>query len=94
MFLNFQTQADIRGEIIAAFGQLKRPATMPEIASAIWFSSAIDGTRKGVNETVRLEMTRMIGEGLLEPVELPHNKITSTTYFRPDLLTRLSFIKD
>jgi len=92
MFLNFQTQADIRNEIFISFSDLKRAATIPEIAAAIWFRSAVDGTRQGVADTVRQEMVRMAGEGLLELVDRRPDQ--TMTYYQPELLSRLAWIAD
>lgn len=89
MFLSFQTQQDIRNEIIESFARLDRPATIGEVVSKIWSRSAIDGTREGVNRTVNAEVRRMMQDGILE-CERYEN---STHYFRISALDQLARIK-
>jgi hypothetical protein len=92
MFLNFQNRADIRAEIIDSFATIKRAATAPEIASAIWFRSGIDGTRPGVHQTVLQEIRRMVREGAMEVADVPYQQ-QGETYYWPDVLTRLAIIE-
>lgn len=93
MFLNFQTQADIRNEILISFAQLKRAATIPEISAAIWFRSAVDGTRDSVHSTIKQEMVRMSREGQLECVGYRDTHPT-LAYYQPELLSRLAWIAE
>lgn len=92
MFLNFQTQADIRNEIRSALGELRRPATAAEVGAAIWFRGAVDGTQSGVYQTVAQEIKRMASEGEIEVVEdrLVFGKYMP--YYRAGPLDRLAHI--
>ena len=92
MFLNFQTQADIRNEIRVSMGEIKRPATAAEIGRAVWTRCAVDGTLGGVIDTIRMEVQRMAYDGELEKVEAPAHDRSGLPYYRLLVLDRLASI--
>lgn len=92
MWLNFQTQADIRNEIRIALAEIGRPATAVEIGRAIWTKCAVDGTMKGVLDTIRMEVERMGYQGDIEKVDPPAHMPPNLHYYRPLPLDRLAAI--
>jgi len=88
MTLNFQTQADVRDEVVESLIQLKTPATLTQIAEVTWFRCAIDGTRPMVQGTVNGAIRAMVDEGLVESVRFED----SQHYFQLNVLARLALI--
>ena len=90
MFLNFQTQTDIRNEITETLDQLQRPASIGEMVKVIWSRCGIDGTIKDVRRTVNAEVRRMSDEGVLETVLYKNGQ----HYWQMNVLDRLASIPD
>jgi hypothetical protein len=89
----FQSQIDIRHEILKTLAELNRPATSPEISAAIWFRCRVDGVRSDVYETVRHEIRVMVIEGILE-VDTSQERKYEPYLKVADILTLLAYITE
>ena len=89
MLRYFQTQADVRSEIMAALCEFDQPASTFQIATAICSKNAVDETRNIVVLMANQEVFRMAQEGLVEAV-VDHN--SSIVRYRAYPLDRLANI--
>lgn len=97
MFLNFQTQADIRKIIVETLLAIDKPATTQEVADWIWNRCLIDGLQTGVQRTVNAEIRSMMQEGLLVAAGGPDVETLSAYRFKvkiADLLTAMALLTD
>lgn len=92
MYLNFQTQADIRAEIRIALAEIGRAATAAEIGHIVWNKCAVDGTMDDVLRTILLEVRRMADDGEIDRVDAPPHGRSDLGYYRPKPLDRLAAI--
>lgn len=93
MFLNFQTEADVRRVIVEAMIALNRPAQDYTVASWIWNRSRIDGTRGGVFCTVEQAMKKMATSGLIKVhSHIVEDEAVECLFEIADLLTAISML--
>lgn len=91
MFLNFQTQADIRKITLQTMLDIGKPCTTREVADWVWNRCLVDGFQTGVRATIAREMYKMAKEDLITIDQMSPSPIR---FKIRDLLTVMSLLAE